>query len=74
MGLQNILLLLQVCLYLEYTLGGGQYISKKSAVAICHNSYVKRVVLSPFTIKGEDIKEIPPLKYLGHFICNDTIQ
>ena len=48
-----------------------KYNSKKSAVIICRNSYTRNVTFSSFNIGGDTIEEVPFVKYLGHFICND---
>ena len=50
-----------------------KYNSKKSAVIICRNSYsyTRNVTFSSFNIGWDTIEEVPFVKYLGHFICND---
>lgn len=46
--------------------------SKKSAIMICRSKYTKEVNFAPFTIKGECIKHVSFVKYLGHIISEDT--
>ena len=45
--------------------------SKKSAVVIFRNSFVKDFTLPSFVINGESIMEVPFVKYLDHVISAD---
>ena len=45
--------------------------SKKSAVIIFRNSFVKDFSYPSFVMNGESIKEVPFVKYLGHVISAD---
>ena len=58
-------LLLHVCgkYGLEHDI---RFNSKKSAVIIFRNSFVKDFSYPPFVMNGESIKEVPFVKYLGH--------
>ncbi len=38
---------------------------------ICRSKYNKHVLYDDFTIGGENISQVPSIKYLGHFICDD---
>ena len=49
-----------------------KYNPKKSAVMICRNKCIKDVKFAPFTLSGECINEVSHIKYLGHFLCDDT--
>ena len=42
---------------------------KKSAIVVFRNSFVKNTDFPSFQMNGESIKEVPYVKYLGHFIC-----
>ena len=46
-----------------------KYNSKKSAIVVFRNSFVKNTDFPSFQMNGESIKEVPYVKYLGHFIC-----
>ena len=48
-----------------------KYNSKKSAMLICRNNYVKDVAFDIFHINNEVMKETNSVKYLGHLISND---
>ena len=48
-----------------------KYNSNKSAVVICRNSYVKNVIFSPFTIKGENKKPNRGEKTLPLSTCHN---
>ena len=45
--------------------------SKKSAVIIFRNSFVKDFSYPSFVMNDESIKEVPFVKYLGHVISAD---
>ena len=45
--------------------------SKKSAVIIFRNSFVKDFTFPSFVMNGESIMEVPFVKYLGHVISAD---
>ena len=45
--------------------------SKKSAVIIFRNSFVKDFTFPYFVMNGESIMEVPFVKYLGHVISAD---
>ena len=45
--------------------------SKKSAVIIFRNSFVKDFSFPSFVMNGESIMEVPFVKYLGHVISAD---
>ena len=63
-------LLLHVCgkYGLEHDI---RFNSKKSAVLIFRNSFVKDFSYPSFVMNGESIKEVPFVKYLGHVISAD---
>ena len=63
-------LLLHVCgkYGLEHDI---RFNSKKSAVTIFRNSFVKDFSYPSFVMNGESIKEVPFVKYLGHVISAD---
>ena len=63
-------LLLHVCgkYGLEHDI---RFNSKKSAVLIFRNSFVKDFRYPSFVMNGESIKEVPFVKYLGHVISAD---
>ena len=63
-------LLLHVCgkYGLEHDI---RFNSKKSAVIIFRNSFVKDFSYPSFVMNGESIKEVPFVKYLGHVISAD---
>ena len=48
-----------------------RYNSKKSAIIIFRNSFVKDFSYPYFVMNGESIKEVPFVKYLGHVISAD---
>ena len=62
-------LLLQVCgkYGLEHDI---RFNSKKSAVIIFRNSFVKDFSYPSFVMNGESIEEVPFVKYLGHVITD----
>ena len=43
--------------------------SKKSAVIICRNSFVKDFSYPSFMTNGESIKEVSFVKYIGNVKC-----
>ena len=63
-------LLLHVCgkYGLEHDI---RFNSKKSAIIIFRNSFVKEFSYPYFVMNGESIKEVPFVKYLGHVISPD---
>ena len=63
-------LLLQVCgnYGLEHDI---RFNSKKIAVIIFRNSFVKDFTFPSFVMNGESIMEVPFVKYLGHVISAD---
>ena len=63
-------LLLHVCgkYGLEHDI---RFNSKKSAVIIFRNSFLKDFSYPSFVMNGESIKEVPFVKYLGHVISAD---
>ena len=66
----GISLLLNVCekYGLEHDI---RFNSKKSAVIIFRNSFVKDFSFPSFEMNNESIKEVPFVRYLGHVIRAD---